>query len=100
LLALQALVRCRFAGARESLVDALRLGSDDERAFAVDSLVALGDRASLDIALSDRVDAIAARAALGFVGSDRRADYAAALAPHLDARRIEAILGLLAGVLR
>jgi hypothetical protein len=100
LLALQSLVRCRFAGARESLVDALRLGSDEERAFAIDGLVALGERASLGIALADRVDAIAARAALGFVASDRRSDYIPALAPFLDERRIEAILGLLAGVLR
>jgi hypothetical protein len=100
LLALQSLVRCRFSGARESLVHALRLGSDEERAFAVDGLVTLGDRASLGVATADRVDAIAARAALGYVASEKREDYAAALAPFLDDRRIEMILSLLAGVVR
>jgi len=99
-LALRSLLRHRCAGAREVFVDALCVGSDDERSFAVDALVAIGDRDALPPALSDRVEAIAARAAFAYVGSYSRADYAAALEPFIDRARIEAIMALLAGVVQ
>jgi len=99
-LALRSLLRQHCAGARDVFVDALRVGSDDERSFAVDALVAIGDRDALPPALCDRVEAIAARAAFGYVGSYSRADYAAALDPFVDRARVEAILTLLAGVVQ
>jgi hypothetical protein len=100
MLALRSLLRHRYSAARNVFVDALRVGSDEERSFAVDALVALGDRDALPPAFSDRVEAIAARAAFAFVASHSRADYAAALEPFVDRTRIEAIMALLAGVVQ
>jgi hypothetical protein len=99
LFALRALSRGNFAGARDAFVDALHVGSDDERSVAVDALLALGEREAVTTAFSDRIDAIAAQAALGYVATTSRADYFAALEPFVDRGRIELILSLLAGVM-
>ncbi len=97
-LALSALAR-RFPYDGIALfVDALATGNDGERAIAVDALVAAGQRQALTTALDDRVEAIAARAALAFVGTTVRADYVAALGTLVDEARLGAILGLLAGL--
>jgi hypothetical protein len=100
LLALGALVRLRLLGARAALLDALRAGGDNERVFAVDAFHSLGDREALKLALHDRLDAIAARAALGLVASDRRVDYVSTLEADLEPHRIDAILRLLGGVVQ
>jgi len=98
LLALRALRRGNVAAARDTFVDALAVGTDDERSVAVDALLALGEREAVTSAFSDRIDAIAAQAALGYVATNLRKDYFAALDPFVDRTRIEAILSLLAGV--
>lgn len=85
---------------RSVLEHALRAGTDDERAIAVDTLVANGACDALTVALTDRVDAIAARAALGFVASRARDDYRVALARFIDSERIDLLLSLLAGYVR
>lgn len=97
--ALRALARISTHGSFAILSDALNLGSDDERALAVDLLSCTDDRESLVPALQDRVDAIAARAALAYVRSNRRSEYEALLSPHVDKRRLETILALLGGIL-
>jgi len=99
LLALQALLSGRFASAPALFADALRIGNDDERSFAVDALFACGDREALTAALSDRLEAVAARAALAYVATSTRADYVRTLAPLVDGSRLDTILSLLAGVL-
>jgi hypothetical protein len=99
LLALRALARRSAAGTRAIFLEALRRGDDDERAFAVDVFGDRGDREALVEALSDRLDAIAARAALACFGTSTRAGLERELAPFVDRARGDAILGLLAGVL-
>jgi len=79
-------------------VDALRAGSDDERSLAIDGCAAIGAREELLFALNDRIDALAAKAALAYVGTLKRDDYRAHLARYVDAVRIETILRLLAGI--
>lgn len=98
LLALRALASGGHAQARAALVDALRVGSDAERSFAIDALIAANERAEITPAFSDRLEAIAAQAALGYVGTRNRADYLTALEPFADRTRIDAILSLLAGI--
>ena len=51
------------------------------------------------VALNDRLEPIAAKAALAMCASKQRADLLAVLATHVDPSRREAILGLLAGFL-
>ena len=99
LLALRALHRGEFPSAREALIDALNVGSDEERAFAVDALLEAGAVDDVTPAFSDRLEAIAARAALGYVGRAARPAYVAALDPFVDQPRIDAILALLAGTI-
>ncbi len=98
-MALRGLACVSTDGSHAILADALSLGSDDERALAVDLLSRGDDRESLIPALHDRLDAIAARAALAYVRSNRRSDYASVLSSHVDERRLEIILALLGGVL-
>lgn len=62
-LALRALLRGHY-DARDTFVDALHVGTDDERSLAVDALLGLELRDELIPAFSDRVEAIAAKAAL------------------------------------
>jgi hypothetical protein len=100
LLALRALVRGSAAGTHAIFIEALRRGADEERALAVDVFGERGDRAALVEALSDRLDAIAARAALACFGMSSRADLERALTPLVDRARSDAIVGLLAGVLQ
>jgi|GEM_PF-4840955 len=85
------------AGARAIYIDALRSGTDDERSIAIDGLVRIGERAAVVPAFNDRLDAIAAKAALSYVDSRDRMAYIEALEPHVDRARIDAILALLAG---
>jgi hypothetical protein len=99
MLVLRALSRISSPGAHAILTEALNLGSDDERALAVDLLSTAEHRESLVSALHDRVDAIAARAALAYVRSNRRSDYEMLLSTRLDERRLETILALLGGIL-
>jgi hypothetical protein len=99
-LALEALSRnAASRSALETFVFALATGSDQERAISVDALADAGARAEVARGLSDRVDAIAAKAALAYVGTTEREDYHAALAPLIDEARIAAILDMLAGVI-
>lgn len=99
ILALRALARTLpTSRTRVAFLDTLRIGTDEERAIALDALAMHGEREDLVIALGDRVDAIAAQAALAYVGSDRRDDYRNELARHVDSSRIESILLLLAGI--
>jgi hypothetical protein len=98
LLALRAIRIAALPSAYAIFADALHVGSDEERSFAVDALLAMHRPEAITPAFSDRVDAIAAQAALGYVGSQRRADYLRALEPFVDRARIESILGLLAGI--
>jgi len=77
----------------------MRNGTDRERSLAVDGLAAAGCREALVPALNDRLDAVAAKAALAYVGTNRREDYRVALAPFVDEARVEALLALLAGYL-
>lgn len=98
-LALQAIMRLRpTEEARAIYIDALRSGTDDERSIAIDALVRIGDRAAIIPAFNDRLDALAAKAALAYVDSIDRAAYVAALEPHVDRAQIDAILALLAGI--
>ncbi len=98
LLALRALARIEASPqTRATFVEALRTGTDDERTIALDALTEHGERGDLIPGLRDRVEAIAAQAALAYVASHRRADYRELLIPHIDAARIESILVLLAG---
>jgi len=96
-LVLHALARRFPRDAVDTFIDALKVGTDEERAVAVDALAAAHRPDALVAAFSDRVDAIAARAAFAYVGSNVRADYVAALGPNVDAPRLAAILALLAG---
>jgi hypothetical protein len=98
-MALRGLARVSTQGSQAILSDALSLGSDDERALAVDLLSRSDDRDSLIPALQDRLDAIAARAALAYVRSNRRSDFESVLSSHVDQRRLETILALLGGIL-
>lgn len=98
-LALRALLRSAASPhTRGVFLDALKNGSDEERAIAIDALTMHGERADVTPALNDRVDAIAAQAALTYVGSNRREDYRRELSIHVDATRIDSILTLLAGI--
>lgn len=97
-LALRALLQYDVDDASHAIfLEALRSGSDDERSIAVDALSDAGDRDALLLALDDRIDAIAAKAALAYVNSSEREAYGRFLGPYLDRGRIETILALLAG---
>jgi hypothetical protein len=98
-LALKALAHARGENSREVFLEALRRGGDDERALAIDALAERGERGALIEALSDRVEAIAARAALAYLPGRSRAEYEVELTPFVDRARLDAILGLLAGVI-
>jgi hypothetical protein len=97
--ALRALRRIDATHSVDVFVQVLRTGSDSERSLAVDGLAAAGSRDALVPALNDPLDAIAAKAALAYVGSNSREDYRAALAPFVPVERIEALLALLGGYL-
>ena len=95
--ALRALAKYHATSGIAAFDDALRTGTDDERAIAIDGLVAAGARERVRALLHDRVDAIAAKAAIAYVGSNRRVDFTAALRPLLDDGRVATLLALLAG---
>ncbi len=81
------------------LLDALRRRTDEERALAVDGLAAAGEREALISALDDRVDAIAARAALAYAETTQEAAFRSALQLHVSAARLRIIMGMLAGII-
>lgn len=96
--ALRALTAEPLPEGQAALEEALRSGNDAERFAAIDGLARLGLREHLATALSDRVEAIAAKAALAFAGSRRPSEVRAALLPYVDEVKLEAILTLLAGM--
>ncbi len=97
-LALRALMRLEAdEHACAIYADALRSGTDDERSLAIDALARAGEREALVEALDDRIDAIAAKAALAYVGSNDQRVFRAVLAPLVGQARLAAILSLLAG---
>jgi hypothetical protein len=99
LLAMRALMSVDRASAFPIFADALRTGTDEERALAIDALAASGARDALVPAFSDRALAVAAKAALAYVGTNVRDDYERALTPFLDRTRIDALIALLEGYL-
>ena len=98
-LALARLARGPYQGCADTFVEALRSGDDEERSLAIDGLHRLGARDALASAFNDRVDALAAKAALAFVGSRRRLDFVAVLDRYVDPFRRDAILDCLAGLI-
>jgi|GEM_PF-6150303 len=78
---------------------ALRAENDAERTLAIDGLVQSACRHDLIVAFDDRVEALAAKAALAYAASRRRRDLVESLSPHMDAGRLTTILALLAGAL-
>ena len=97
-LALRIFTRHFAADGRNSFVNALHSGSDEERSIAIDGLATLRARDALTAGFNDRLDALAAKAALAYVGTLVRDDYRVQLAPYVDEARIESILKLLAGI--
>lgn len=99
LLALQSLARSRSEGAGDAFAEILVRGSDEERSLAIDALLAIDRREDILAAFGDRVEAIAAKAALAYVGTRRRDDYLEILDRRVDRPRRNAILTLLAATL-
>ena len=97
LAALKALVTLRCADGLETFREVLSSGSDAERSLAIDGLAALGATEDLALALSDRLEPLAAKAALHMCPSRKRQELDALLQTNCDALRRDAILGLLAG---
>jgi len=96
--ALRGLCRYPATEARQAFIDALRAGSDEERSLAIDGLAALDLHDPLVDAFNDRVEAIAAKAALACARSRTAHHIRAILRPHVDETRVESILALLAGI--
>ena len=82
----------------DRLRELLRSGSDAERALTIDTLILHGLYDELVPALGDRLEVLAAKAALGLARSSRRADLIAAIEPHVSEGRLSAILALLVGL--
>jgi hypothetical protein len=99
LVALRSLAQSPPAAGARAFAEILVHGADEERALAIDALLAIEQREALVPAFGDRVDAIAAKAVFAYVGSRRRADYVDLLATRFERPRSEAILALLAGAL-
>ena len=99
LAALRALAHSPPAAGAEAFAEILVHGTDEERALAIDALLAIEHREELVSAFGDRVEAIAAKAVFAYVGSRHRADYLDLLATRFERPRREAILMLLAGAL-
>lgn len=99
LVALRSLAQSPPAAGAPAFAEILVHGTDEERALAIDVLLAIEQREALVHAFGDRVDAIAAKAVFGYVGSRRRADYVNLLETRFERPRCEAILTLLAGAL-
>jgi hypothetical protein len=78
--------------------DALRNGNDAERAIAVDGLERHGRRDDLVPALHDRVEPIAAKAALAYAATRSRETLIRRLEGQVPPARLEAIVGLLVGL--
>lgn len=99
LVALRSLAQSPSTAGARAFADILVHGADEERALAIDALLAIDQREALVPAFGDRVEAIAAKAVFAYVGSRRRTDYVDLLATRFEHPRREAILTLLAGAL-
>jgi len=98
-LALRALVAGAYPEGRDVFAEALHSGSEVERSMAIDGLARIGALDELPFAFGDRLEPLAAKAALAFVRSRDRRALESALEGRVDAGRRDAILRLLAGVL-
>jgi hypothetical protein len=85
-------------GRLDLLRELLRTGDDTERAAAIDEFAVHGLRNDLILALGDRLEPLAAKAALAITGSTRRGDVIDAIKPHVSEGRLAAILSLLVGL--
>lgn len=83
----------------ELFVETIRTGNDEERALALEVVARHGDRDALIRAFDDRVDAVAAKAALLYAATCDRRLFEAHIAPHVEGARLNAILAMLAGYL-
>jgi len=99
LTALRGLVAGAHAEGLEVFRDALRIGTDSERSLSIDGLARLGALDELPAAFNDRLEPLAAKAALAFAASRERGVLEEALEDRVDAGRRDAILRLLAGIL-
>ena len=76
----------------------LETGDDAERAAAIDESAHRGLRAELIFALEDRLEPLAAKAALALAGSAKRNQLIRAIEPHVSEGRLAAILSFLPGL--
>lgn len=98
LIALQALVAGRQSEGPSIFRDALRYGTEPERLLAIDGLERCGRHEELLAALHDRVEPIAAKAALAFARTRSRREFVERLERYVSPARIEAMLALLVGL--
>jgi len=88
--------------AERGQIDLLRgllgTGDDAERAAAIDEFARRGLRAELIFALEDRLEPLAAKAALALAGSANRDELIRAIEPHVSEGRLAAILSFLPGL--
>jgi hypothetical protein len=98
IMALRALISGRFPEGPSIFREALRTGNDTERSLAVDGLTIEGRLDDLLPALEDRLEAIAAKAALAYAGASSRSALRDVLKNHLSDARVESLLSLLIGL--
>jgi signal transduction histidine kinase len=99
LLAFRSLIAQRYPEGRDIFSEAVRSGSDAERSLAIDGLARLGAFEALTEAFSDRVEPLAAKAALLYSAAHDRRTLLEALDERIEPTRRDAILKLLVGVL-
>jgi hypothetical protein len=98
ILALRGLIAGRFTEGPSVFREALRTGNDGERSLAVDGLAAHARFEDLVPAFEDRIEAIAAKAALAYTSTASRVVFRGALQQHVSAGRLEVLLSLLPGL--
>jgi hypothetical protein len=98
ILALRGLIAGRFAEGPSVFREALRTGSDGERSLAVDGLAIHARFEDLIPAFGDRIDAIAAKAALAYASTSSRPLFRKALQEQVSEARLETFLSLLPGL--
>ncbi len=96
--ALRALVSGGQAEGPSIFREALRRGTEIERTLAIEGLQRHRRYEELLPALHDRVEAIAAKAALAFARTQSRREFAERLERHVSGPRLEALLELLVGL--
>ena len=97
-LALRGLVQGNFTEGPSIFREVLRSGNDAERSLAIDGLAAQRRLDDLVPAFEDRIEALAAKAALAAAGTSSRAAVRNTLRPHVSESRAESILALLVGL--